>query len=46
MKSAARHPPKPKPMSTFIVFSLNTMRMMVAPRRPRPVVNMPETVPA
>ena len=30
----------------IIVFSLKTMRMMVAPRRPRPVVNMPETVPA
>ena len=46
MNAATREPPKPKPTSTRIAFSLNAMKMMVAPSSPRPTVNIPEIVPA
>ena len=46
MNSAASEPPKPKPTSTFIAFSRNTRKMIVAPSNPSPTVNIPETPPA
>ncbi len=43
--SASSEPPKPKPMRITDEVFWNTMMIAVAPRRPRPTVNMPATPP-
>ena len=44
-KRASSEPPKPKPMRMAALVFWKIMMMMVAPSRPRPTVNMPETPP-
>ncbi len=46
MNAATSEPPKPKPTSTRMASSRNSMKMMVAPSSPSPTVNIPEMVPA
>ena len=45
MNSAMSEPPKPKPIRIAVEAFWKSMMMTVAPRRPRPTVNMPATPP-
>ena len=45
MKRASSEPPNPNPIRIAVAVFWNSMMMIVAPRRPRPTVNMPATPP-
>jgi len=46
MNEATSDPPKPNPMSTRVASPLKSTKITVAPIRPKPMTNMPDTVPA